>query len=161
MKKLLKTLRSIPLQAKPSVVADLVLPHISLRSQYSWRGGDRKPAYFDITAIKIARYIIGSGLVWFSLNIWHIHTCNINTKEHFPENSKLFRCSVLQTETSTTTGGTPTTFQGLFHDSAILVPLVPIWFSFHSPTLVQLYNVQSIFLNSSPTYLLPFYILAS
>ena len=113
MKKLLRTLRSIPLQAKPSVVADLVLPHIPLRSQYSWRGGDRKSAYFDLTAIKIARYIFG--LVRFSLNICHIHACNINTKDHFPINSKLFRCSVLQTETSTTTGGTPTTFQGLIH----------------------------------------------
>ena len=112
------------MQAKPSVVADLVLPHIPLGSQYSWRGGERKSAYFDITAIKIARYIFG--LVRFSLNICHIHACNINTKDHFPINFKLFRCSVLPTETSTTTGGTPTTYQGLIHDSPILVPLVPI-----------------------------------
>ena len=67
------------MQAKPSVVADLVLPHIPLRSQYSWRGGDRKSAYFDITAIKIARYVLG--LVRFSLHICHIHTYNINTLE--------------------------------------------------------------------------------
>ena len=66
MKKLPKTLRSILLQAKPSVVADLVLPHIPLRSQYSWRGGHRKSAYFDLTAIKIARYIFG--LIRFSLS---------------------------------------------------------------------------------------------
>ena len=67
------------MQAKPSVVADLVLPHIPLRSQYSWRGGDRKSAYFDLTAIKIARCILG--LVRFSLHICHIHTYNINTLE--------------------------------------------------------------------------------
>ena len=127
------------MQAKPSVVADLVLPHIPLRSQYSWRGGHRKSAYFDITAIKIARYIFG--LVRFSLNICHIHACNINTKDHFPINSKLFRCSVLQTETSTTTGGTQTTFQGLLHDSPILVPLVPICFSFQSPTMTKIGSV--------------------
>ena len=110
--KITKTLRSILLQAKPSVVADLVLPHIPLRSQYSWRGGDRKSEFFDLDKDS-SIYIFGFGLVRFSLNICHIHACNINTKEHFPINSKLFRCSVLQTETSTTTGGTQTTFQGL------------------------------------------------